>query len=171
MKNSLFIMIFGIAIMLFNISVKAAQKYYIPINKQCILSVSEIYDIPPWLLIAILDVEGGSIGTISENKNGSYDIGPMQINSLWLDKLKKSNIDLNMLRFNGCLNVQVGGWILKKNLNRYKDDFWKGIGAYHSRTDHLNKKYRKLVYKHIRKLKDLKNIDEIIKKANKLDLD
>ncbi len=119
--------------------------------EQCIAEAAQDYKLHPLLIKGILNVEGGKIGTISKNTNGSYDLGPMQINTIWLKTLSKNSIDWKDLTYNACVNIQVGSWILANELRR-SDDFWKGVGNYNSRTPRHNKKYRTLVYGEVKKL-------------------
>ncbi|MGL4857523.1 lytic transglycosylase domain-containing protein, partial [Plesiomonas sp.] len=63
-------------------SVPAAEMQY------CIAKASQLYSVPGILLKAISQVEGGKKWTISKNSNGSYDLGPMQINTIHLPRLQ-----------------------------------------------------------------------------------
>lgn len=115
----------------------------VPIN--CINRAAIEYHVPAKLIISVLEVEQGQIGSISKNKNGTYDIGPMQINSSWLDLLNKRGISRNDIQYNPCINIEVGTWLLAKSITS-SDNFSKGIGNYNSHTFKLNKKYYKKVY-------------------------
>ena len=55
----------------------------------CVKKSSIHYKLNPLVLKAILKVEGGKIGTVSKNTNGSYDLGLMQINTIHLPDIKK----------------------------------------------------------------------------------
>jgi hypothetical protein len=57
----------------------------VPLN--CINAAAIQYHIPAKLIISILNVERGETGLAQRNKNGSYDLGPMQINTSWWPKL------------------------------------------------------------------------------------
>jgi hypothetical protein len=37
-----------------------------------------------------------------------------------------------LLAYDGCFNVAVGAWLLRKRTNEAAGDFWYGIGRYHS---------------------------------------
>ena len=51
---------------------------------------AQTYSVPPAVLVGIHQVEGGTSGqAVGPNQNGSYDLGPMQINTLWVPKLAK----------------------------------------------------------------------------------
>ena len=110
------------------------------------------YGVPAKLLVAIAKVETGinpsAIG--KKNKDGSYDIGLMQINSGWLPKLIKYNITENDL-FKPCTNIMVGAWILADNIQRLGYN-WDAVGAYNAKTNWKRDIYAKKVHKAILEL-------------------
>src|SRR5690606_1472273 len=93
----------------------------------------------------ILDVEGGEVGKVSRNTNGTYDIGPMQINSIWLSKLQRFSISRDDLLYNRCINIYVGAWILTQEYQRFGGDLGKAIAHYHSPTPKHQRRYLGLV--------------------------
>jgi soluble lytic murein transglycosylase-like protein len=117
----------------------------VPVTQECIMQTAQRFDLPILLLHTILKVEGGTVGEVSFNKNGTYDIGPMQINSIWLENFVPY-VSPSQILYNGCINLQIGAWILRSNINKAKGDFWKGVGNYHSGTPHLHRKYQEKVY-------------------------
>ncbi len=50
----------------------------------CIVAAASVYRLPPVMLVILLNVEGGSLGRVSHNTNHTVDIGPMQVNQIWL---------------------------------------------------------------------------------------
>jgi len=124
----------------------------------CIAYTAARYEIPANLLVAILKTEGGRVGMESRNKNGTFDLGPMQINTTWLPVLKEHGITRAMLRDDGCVNVWVGGWILRTGLNS-ASNWWRGVGRYHSATMRpgrdLNGGYAQKVWSHLQKINKL----------------
>jgi hypothetical protein len=54
----------------------------------CIYAAASVYHEPPAVLLILLNVEGGTLGAVSHNTNGTVDIGPMQVNQLWIPRLK-----------------------------------------------------------------------------------
>lgn len=99
----------------------------------CWGQAAERYHVNMDLLYAIARVESGmnyqAIGP--RNRDGSYDIGLMQINSGWLPTLAKYGITEQRLLSDPCLNLNVGAWILSQGLNRLGYN-WKGLGAYNA---------------------------------------
>ena len=110
----------------------------------CINEAALEYQVPAKLIIAVLNVEQGKVGLAVKNTNGTYDLGPMQINSSWEKRLSQHNISLKQVLDDGCINVKVGAWILSKNIAD-NSDLFRGIGDYHSRTWALNAQYSKQI--------------------------
>ena len=103
----------------------------------CIYAAASVYHEPPAVLVILLNVEGGTLGAVSHNTNGTVDIGPMQVNQLWIPKLAQHwradpQATYEALRDNFCANVEAGAWILRQGLDRASGDFWGGVAYYHS---------------------------------------
>lgn len=112
----------------------------------CLMVASQNYAIPPQVLVGILHVEGGKIGQQVRNTNGTYDLGPMQINTLWTKELGKiwgvSRAEAKrLIRDDACTNVNVAAWIFRRNWNE-AGSLKKAIAWYNSRTPHIGRKYR-----------------------------
>lgn len=112
----------------------------------CLMIAAQNYAIPPQVLIGILYVEGGKVGQQVRNSNGTYDLGPMQINTLWTKVLADEwgvsrTYAQKMIRDDACTNVNVAAWIFRKNWNETKS-LPKAIEWYNSRTPHIGRKYR-----------------------------
>lgn len=115
-------------------------------NSNCWYRSSVKYNLDPWLLYSIAYVESGhNIFAINKNKNGSYDMGMMQINSIWIPELKKVGIEPKHL-FDPCTSIDVGAWILAQNIKKYGYSK-SAIGAYNSRTPSIGLKYADKVLK------------------------
>lgn len=107
---------------------------------ECINQAAIMYHVPAALIISVLAVEGGEVGMASPNKNGTYDYGPMQINSIWLEKIKPYGYTKEKIQYDPCANVTVGAWILSTSIAN-SPELWKGVGGYHSYTPQLNHAY------------------------------
>ena len=105
--------------------------------RDCLIAAGNAHQEPPAVLVILLNVEGGRLGAVSSNTNGTVDIGPMQVNDIWLPKLAAHWATTNesaylALRDNFCANVEAGAWILRMGLDEAHGDFWEGVGFYHS---------------------------------------
>ena len=119
----------------------------------CVTKAAKLYHIPVTLMTAVLRTEGGHVGQIHENDNGSYDMGPAQINSIWLPVLAQSGITRDMVLNNRCLNITIGAWILAQSLNganpQNPAEFWQRVGDYNSHTPHWNHEYALKVWNNL----------------------
>lgn len=106
------------------------------------------YRVNPYLLYAIAKTESGlNPSAINRNKNGSYDIGLMQINSSWLPTLRKYGVEEKDL-YDACTSIQVGAWILAQNMQRMGVT-WEAVGAYNARDPAKRIKYALKVRKNL----------------------
>ncbi|MEJ1649017.1 lytic transglycosylase domain-containing protein, partial [Escherichia coli] len=94
-----------------------------------------VHHIEPEILLSIISVEGGRVGAVSVNKNGSEDLGIMQINThAWLPLVSNTffagnqQIANEKLTNDGCFNIYVGTWILSKAISEENGDVWEGVG-------------------------------------------
>lgn len=81
------------------------------------------------------------------NRGQSFDVGLMQINSLWI---RKYNIPLRLL-FDPGSNVYVGCWILRQEIDRHGMT-WKAVGRYHSPTDTRANAYAMRIKQHLKNI-------------------
>lgn len=105
--------------------------------ERCILAAAAAHHLPPAVLVILLNVEGGQLGRVSGNTNATVDIGPIQVNEIWLPDLAKHwhatlQDSFLALRDSFCANVEAGAWILRQGLDEARGDFWNGVGTYHS---------------------------------------
>jgi soluble lytic murein transglycosylase-like protein len=110
----------------------------VPLN--CINEAAYEYHVPAKLIISVLNIERGKIGQAVRNKNGTYDLGPMQINTSWWPKLYAYRVTPQQVLYDGCTNVKVGTWILGKEIAE-GGNLYNGIGNYHSHTVNFNQSY------------------------------
>jgi hypothetical protein len=110
----------------------------------CINRAAVEYHIPAKLIISVLNTERGRIGLSHKNKNGSIDLGPMQINNAWVPLLKKTGITEYQVLYDPCLNVKIGTAILAKSIAE-SDKLLTGVGDYNSHTIVYNHAYTQRV--------------------------
>lgn len=99
----------------------------------CWAEVGSQFDIEPELLQAIAAVESGYRADAMNiaNRNGTRDIGLMQINSIHLPRLLKLGITEERLLDEPCLSVEVGASILAEFIQRFGYN-WTAVGAYNA---------------------------------------
>ena len=114
----------------------------------CFEEAGKVYGVSPILLRGIAKVESGENPAASNrNRNGSVDLGLMQINSSWLKPLGASARDLVE---QPCYNVMVGAWILSDCLNRYGNS-WEAVGCYNARGHDHRVTYSWKIYRQLLK--------------------
>jgi len=110
----------------------------------CLASAAQKYDIHKDLLAAIAEVESGmDPQALGKNKDGTEDIGLMQINSRWLPVLAKYGVQRRDL-FDPCVSAHVGAWILAQNIARYGNT-WRAVGAYNAASEEKRLAYAQRV--------------------------
>jgi len=113
----------------------------------CFDYAGKYYQVSPLLLKAIAKVESGFNPKAKNiNKNGSVDIGIMQINSSWLPYLRKYGIKPEHL-WNPCYNVLIGAMVLRYCINLYGNT-WRAVDCYNKgRKAQYNSPYVRKVVK------------------------
>jgi len=136
-------------------SAAQAQWQPSPVTVECIDQAARQQNLPREILFAIGMVEGGRVGDLVYNTNGSYDLGVFQINSHWLGLLAglygtdRSTIE-NHLRWNGCFSAEIAAWVLKVKLGEVGGDFWRAVGNYNSTNQPHHDHYLNKVLSRVR---------------------
>ena len=128
--------------------------------RDCVTAAADAYREPPAVLVVLLNVEGGSLGQVSYNTNGTIDIGPMQVNQIWLPNVAahwRTTVPAayTALRDNFCANVEAGAWILRQGLDEAHGDFWEGVGYYHSHDPEYRRGYLRAVLAQVLRLRSV----------------
>jgi len=116
----------------------------------CFQEAGQLYGINPMVLRSIAKVESNTKPDIvNKNSNGTYDVGLMQINTIW-----KKTLGQERWRHLGdaCYNTKTGAWILATCINKYGYN-WKAIGCYNSQTPEKSEIYAKKVFNQLERLK------------------
>lgn len=118
------------AVLLFGILMSSQQALAF-----CWEETARRYNIEPELLQAIAAVESGyrPEAINPANRNGTRDIGLMQINSIHLPRLLQSGITEERLLREPCLSVEVAASILAEFIQRFGYN-WTAVGAYNAGT-------------------------------------
>lgn len=113
----------------------------------CLMLAAQTYSVPPAVMVGIHQVEGGKPGqAVGPNENGSYDLGPMQINTLWIPELAQKwgvseDTAYRWVKDDPCTNMGVSAWILRTHMNE-TGSLAKAIAHYHSRTPKFGHPYK-----------------------------
>jgi len=110
------------------------------LNPVCLAEAAREFDVPLAALAGLLAAEGGKEGEAIGNTNGSWDLGPFQVNTCNLNELVEQGFSPKAILTDGCVNAHAAAWILRREYAR-TGDLWTAIGAYHSRTPHLRDAY------------------------------
>ena len=120
-------------------------------NLSCWVEYGEYYKIDPVLLYSIAYIESGlDSKAINKRSDKDKDIGLMQINSWWFDRLSKLNI-LEKDLYDPCTNIKVGAWILAHSISFFGNK-WRAVGGYNAgtknskKTEAIRKKYALKVF-------------------------
>jgi len=125
----------------------------------CMAGIAAFYHLPPRVLPAIQAVEGGRPGLVHINRDGSQDLGVMQVNTRWVQPLSQqtgANPAGTRLRLlmDPCFNIAVAGAIMRIYLDEAHGDLLRAIGYYHSHTPPLAERYRTEVITSAKRLFD-----------------
>jgi hypothetical protein len=125
----------------------------------CMAFVSQLYDLPPRVLPSIQAVEGGGIGVVHRNTDGSEDMGVMQINTTWLPTLARYSQQSipevrHQLLTSPCYNISAAGMVLHGYLQETGGDLMRAIGNYNSHTPIHNHVYQMKVMRSVTRLVD-----------------
>jgi len=108
------------------------------------------YGVSSELLYAIARTESAlDPNAVGHNRNGTRDIGLMQINSAWLPTLAAYGIGEPEL-FEPCTSIHIGAWILAGNIQRLGYT-WDAVGAYNAVDPDLRRAYAAKVQRRLRR--------------------
>lgn len=127
----------------------------VPIN--CINQAAVTYLVPATVILSVLLTENGKNGSANQNKNGTYDLGVMQINSAFLPQLAQYGVTREQIQYDPCINVMASSWILSQKMtlpSTASESYWQQVANYHSVTPKLNQDYQHAVKQHYRKLSE-----------------
>lgn len=117
-----------------------------PVTLQCIVESSIKREVPANVMLALLETEGAAANTVKKNKDGSYDFGRWQLNSVHLEDLKPY-APAEFVKYawlhDGCYATDMAAFLLQRCLRTYKSsDFYTRAACYHSKTPSKNAIYR-----------------------------
>lgn len=121
------------------------------------LIVAAATGLPPRVLPVIQAIEGGAVGTVHQDANGTADLGVMQINTIWVPALAaraglSETETAERLIEDPCFNIAASALILRGYLAEAGGQLLPAIGDYHSHTPALNAAYAALAERKAREL-------------------
>ena len=124
---------------------------------RCMLIVATTVGLPPRVLPVIQAIEGGSVGMVRPDSNGTADLGVMQVNTVWLWPLAaRAGLSLKETRHrmieDPCFNIAAAALILRSYLVETNGALLPAIGDYHSHTPNLKIAYAALAEQKARQL-------------------
>lgn len=123
----------------------------LPLSWECVVDAAARYNLPLAAMVGILATEGGKTGEALSNTNGTWDMGPFQINTCHINELLQAGMVPDVILRDGCANAYAAAFILRKEYDRTRN-IWDAVGAYHSRTPHFRDAYLGRVRNHLTKL-------------------
>lgn len=128
-----------------------------PAAAYCFEESGREFGIDPLLLHAIAKVESSMRPrAVNHNRNGTYDIGLMQINSIHLPGLAREGYTRERLLNEPCASVRVGARILADFIAQHGYT-WNAVGAYNAgsapQREELRKRYATRVWRQYREIK------------------
>lgn len=130
---------------------KVALPETSPLTAACVIDAAKASGLPLAALVGILATENGRPGEALQNDNGTFDLGPFQLNTCHANDWAAMGIDLEAVLRDGCVNAYAAAWLLRRELDR-TGDLWRAIGSYHSRTPHRRDAYIARVKTHLARL-------------------
>lgn len=126
-------------------------------NAFCYEDAGTAYGINPSLLESIAEIESSSNPrAINRNRDGSIDMGLMQVNSLWITTLR---LDSGRLLSDPCYNVKAGARILKYCIDKHGYT-WKAVGCYNATSKYKRVGYSWKVYNKLKAEQRAKDIEQ-----------
>lgn len=137
-------------------------------NPTCLLDVTSRAKIPFTVFLAIMRTEGGRVGMVKRNRNGSHDLGVMQVNDqAWLRKIAYMDFNGDMkkarekLIYDGCYNMKISAMIYRNYIDEAggidnPNSIAIAVGHYNSHTPEKMARYMNMVAPNFRRvLRDL----------------
>jgi hypothetical protein len=113
----------------------------------CMAATAAFYHLPPRVLPSIQAVEGGKVGLVRINTNGTADLGLMQVNTIWIVPLTAAahmnrEAVIDRLVHDPCFNIAAAGAIMRLYMTEVHGNLMAAIGHYHSHTPGLSIDYQ-----------------------------
>jgi len=139
-----------------------SPTHYYHERVECSIQAANHYHIPPLIMLTVAEQEGGKPGQKTRNRNGTYDYGVMQINTVSLEDLRPYGINENHVLAQGCYPYYLAAWRISGHIANDPGDLWQRAANYHSRTPYYNRLYREKLLRRATKIAILLDINETV---------
>lgn len=117
-----------------------------PASAFCFEEAGASVALPARLLESIAVIESGlNAAAVNHNRNGTADLGLMQINTYWLSTAR---LDRERLLTDACYNTKAGARILRNCIDRHGYT-WEAVGCYNATSSDKRKNYAWKVYRQL----------------------
>lgn len=104
---------------------------------ECVRRASVDYDVPQIVLLAMIAQESNGHPAVSRNRNGTYDLGPAQLNTAsWVPYfVNRYGMKVEDIVNNPCQAVRAMAYVVRKESNTRECKtvvMWCGVGRYHA---------------------------------------
>jgi hypothetical protein len=131
--------------------------YPISAHAFCFEEAGRVNNISYDLLESIARVESGlNAKALHVNRNGTTDLGLMQINSAWIDPMRLNREELIS---NPCYNVMAGAGILRQCIDTHGYT-WEAVGCYNAKSKGKRVGYSWKIFRELKKEKTRKMAGE-----------
>lgn len=120
----------------------APHALTVHVDLACAIGAAAAYGLPANVLLAVAETEGGRPGQWVANRNGTYDVGPLQFNTAYLRRLAPYGIRPQDVAAPGCFPYRLAAWRIRGHVNSGAGDYWTRVANYHSYTPAENRIYR-----------------------------
>lgn len=122
----------------------------------CMVQASEYFNVPEWLIYAIVYHERGPIGGALDNRDKTKDHGPTGINDKRLIDYRDMGVKLTAydIQQNPCVGIRMTGHLVRKEYDKLrgsKQNWMTAVGNYHY---NLNGRYPHNHYKYKQHIRD-----------------
>lgn len=122
------------------------QPDYLNMNKtqvECSIESAIEYDVPPSIVLALADLEGGKPNLKVKNTDGTFDHGYMQINTVFLKDLNRQyGITAEDVMKDDCVSFKIASKRVADHIKNDQGSFLQKVANYHSKTDTYNTIYQ-----------------------------
>ena len=94
----------------------------------CSIAAGLEFGVPINIILAVAEAEGGRTGQWVRNRNGSFDVGPLQFNTRYLEQLQRQyGITAADVAAAGCYPYELAAWRLRRHMQRDQGDLWTRV--------------------------------------------